>query len=69
MGHLVLLGALMAAGVPFRGLAAAAVLWMLFLAAGWAAARTGADGPLESGMRSLVRRGEDARPGVAPGPH
>ncbi|WP_248124117.1 heparan-alpha-glucosaminide N-acetyltransferase domain-containing protein [Micrococcus lacusdianchii] len=68
VGHLVLLGALMAAGVPFRGLAAAAVLWMLFLAAGWAAARTGADGPLETGMRRLARRGEDARPGVGPGP-
>lgn len=63
VGHLVLLCALVAVGVPFRGLAAAAVLWTLFLGAGLVAARTGAPGPLEAGMRTLVRRGEAPQDG------
>lgn len=58
VGHLVLLAALAAVGVPFHGLTAAAVLWALFLLAGLAAARTGGRGPLEAGVRALSRRGE-----------
>ncbi|MDX2340832.1 heparan-alpha-glucosaminide N-acetyltransferase domain-containing protein [Micrococcus sp. M4NT] len=58
VGHLVLIAALGAAGLPSEGGAVVAAFWILCLGAGFAALRTGRRGPLEAGVAELSRAGE-----------